>query len=202
MRSRTEASPARRKRLDERSIDGGERMDDTVHGLALVRPDLESRLTDDHHDALRLWLRLLTCTTMVERGIRRRLRERFGMTLARFDLMAQLERFPAGLRMGDLSRRLMVTGGNVTGLVAQLVDEGLVERGAVAHDRRAHLVRLTVRGREVFGAMAVAHERWIVELTDGLAAADRDHLHGLLGRFKSAVRANEPDANGGGEADA
>ena len=68
MRSRTEASPARRKPLDERSIEGGERMDDTVHGLALVRPDLESRLTDDHHDALRLWLRLLTCTTMVERA--------------------------------------------------------------------------------------------------------------------------------------
>jgi DNA-binding MarR family transcriptional regulator len=104
--------------------------------------------------------------------------------------------------MGDLSRRLMVTGGNVTGLVTQLVDEGLVERGAVAHDRRAHLVRLTVRGREVFGAMAVAHERWIVELTEGLAAGDRGHLHGLLGKFKSAVRANEPDANGGGEVDA
>lgn len=79
MTSRTEASPVRRKRLDGRGIEGGERMDDTVHGLAMVRPDLESRLTNDsHHDALRLWLRLLTCTTMVERGIRRRLRERLG----------------------------------------------------------------------------------------------------------------------------
>ena len=72
MTSRTEASPVRRKRLDGRSIEGGERMDDTVHGLAMVRPDLESRLTDDHHDALRLWLRLLTCTTMVERERSRR----------------------------------------------------------------------------------------------------------------------------------
>jgi len=171
-------------------------MNDMMQPLALVRHDLESRLTDDHHDALRLWLRLLTCTTMIERGIRRRLRERFGMTLARFDLMAQLERFPAGLRMGELSRRLMVTGGNVTGLVAQLVDEGLVERSAVLHDRRAHVVRMTVRGREVFNAMALAHERWIVEMTGGLAAAERDRLRGLLGKLKDAVRAHEPDANG------
>ena len=103
-------------------------MGNLAQPLVMMRADLESRLTDDHHDALRLWLRLLTCTTLIERGIRRRLRERYGMTLARFDLMAQLERFPSGLRMGELSRRLMVTGGNVTGLVAQLVDEGLVEK--------------------------------------------------------------------------
>ena len=164
--------------------------------LAMLRPDLESRLTDDDHDALRLWLRLLTCTTLIERGIRRRLRERYGMTLARFDLMAQLERFPAGLRMGELSRRLMVTGGNVTGLVAQLVDEGLVERTAVPHDRRAHVVRLTVRGREAFGAMAISHERWIVEMTGDLEPDDRDQLHSLLGRLKDALRLRERGASG------
>ena len=200
MRYDANASPSRRARPESGAIEGGERMNEMAQPLALVRPDLESRLTDDHHDALRLWLRLLTCTTMVERGIRRRLRERFGMTLARFDLMAQLERFPAGLRMGDLSRRLMVTGGNVTGLVAQLVDEGLVERSAVPHDRRAHLVRLTARGREVFGAMAIAHERWIIEMTEDLSAGDRDHLHGLLGKLKNAVRATDPEANGDGGA--
>lgn len=202
MRYHTKASSAPRTRPDDSGIEGGERMNDMAEPLALVRPDLESRLTDDHHDALRLWLRLLTCTTMIERGIRRRLRDRFGMTLARFDLMAQLERFPAGLRMGDLSRRLMVTGGNVTGLVAQLVDEGLVDRSAVPHDRRAHVVRLTARGRETFGAMAIAHERWIVDMIEDLGTADRDRLHGLLGRLKAAVRSCEPDANVGAEADA
>ena len=164
------------------------------------RPDLESRLTDEHHDALRLWLRLLTCTTMIERAIRRRLRERFGTTLARFDLMAQLERAPAGLRMGELSRRLMVTGGNVTGLVAQLVAEGRVERLPVPRDRRAHIVRLTPSGRTQFRAMAAEHERWIVELTAGLEAAERRRLHALLGELKASVRAHEPGRMGAGDA--
>ena len=155
---------------------------------------------DDHHETLRLWLRLLTCTTMIERGIRRRLRERFGMALARFDLLAQLDRAPSGLRMGELSRRLMVTGGNVTGLVAQLVAEGLVERTAAPEDRRAFVVRLTVRGREAFREMAAEHERWVVELIGGLGSADRARLHALLGTLKSSVRAHEPDDAPGGTA--
>ena len=162
--------------------------------LARTRPDHESRVTGDHHDALRLWLRLLTCTTMIERTIRARLRERHGMTLARFDLLAQLERAPSGLRMGELSRRLMVTNGNVTGLVAQLVAEGLVERKPVPQDRRAHRVRLTEAGRDTFAAMAVEHERWIVELTGCLDAADARRLHALLGELKASVRAAEPRA--------
>lgn len=161
--------------------------------LDAARPDFESRLHDDHHDALRLWLRLMTCTTMIERGIRRRLRERFGMALARFDLLAQLERSSAGLRMGELSRRLMVSGGNVTGLVAQLVAEGLVERSSEPGDRRTSVVRLTAAGHESFRAMAHEHERWIVEMTGGLGAADRARLHSLLGGLKDSVRAVEPD---------
>jgi DNA-binding MarR family transcriptional regulator len=106
--------------------------------------------------------------------------------------MAQLERVPAGLRMGELSRRLMVTGGNVTGLVAQLVAEGRVERQSVPRDRRAHLVRLTAAGRAQFRAMAAEHERWIVAMTAGLDAADRRRLHALLGELKASVRAHEP----------
>ena len=162
--------------------------------LARTRPDPETRITGAHHDALRLWLRLMTCTTLIERVIRARLRERHGMTLARFDLLAQLERAPGGLRMGELSRRLMVTNGNVTGLVAQLANEGLVERRPVPHDRRAHLVRLSAAGRTAFAAMAIEHERWIVELTACLDAADLRRLHGLLGELKSSVRAADPRA--------
>ena len=79
-------------------------------------PDFESRASDTHHESLRLWLRLLTCATMIERHVRANLRERFAISLPRFDLMAQLERHPEGLRMGELTRRLMVTGGNVTGI--------------------------------------------------------------------------------------
>ena len=155
-----------------------------------VAGDPESRLHDDHHDALRLWLRLLTCTLLIERQIKGRLRERFAITLPRFDLMAQLERAHAGLKMSELSRRLMVTGGNVTGLTDQLVAEGLVERRRVPGDRRAHAVSLTAAGRKAFRAMADEHERWIVDLMGGLTDGDRARLYALLGRLKQGVAAN------------
>jgi DNA-binding MarR family transcriptional regulator len=149
--------------------------------------DAETRAARSDHAALRLWLRLFTCSFMVERRIRARLRERFGTTLARFDYLAQLARSPHGLRMRELSERLMVTGGNVTGLTRELVGEGLVERRAVAADRRVQMVRLTARGRRAFDAMAAAHEGWVVELLAALEADERDRLFALLGRFKAAV---------------
>ena len=157
--------------------------------------DHESRLADDHHDALRLWLRLLTCSILIEGRIRARLRERFATTLPRFDLMAQLERNPEGLRMGELSRRLMVTGGNVTGITAALVAEGLVERRAIAGDRRAHAIRLTPAGRRAFDAMAAEHERWVKDMVGGLAAPDRERLHALLGKLKTTI--SGPDSAAG-----
>jgi len=156
---------------------------------AALASDRETRLHDDHHDALRLWLRLLTCTMLIEGRIRARLRDRFDTTLPRFDLMAQLERNPDGLRMGELSRRLMVTGGNVTGITAALVAEGLVERRAIAGDRRAHLVRLTPAGKRAFDAMAAEHEGWVEAMVGGLAAADRERLQALLGKLKTTISA-------------
>jgi DNA-binding MarR family transcriptional regulator len=166
---------------------------DRADGTVAPARDPESRLHDDHHESLRLWLRLLTCSLMIERRIRARLRERFATTLPRFDLMAQLERAPDGLRMGELSQRMMVTGGNVTGITDQLAAEGLVERRPILGDRRAQAVRLTVKGRRTFDAMAAEHERWIVELIGGLSAVDRDRLHALLGRLKTAIRVRDPD---------
>ncbi|HEX8010634.1 MAG TPA: MarR family transcriptional regulator [Casimicrobiaceae bacterium] len=150
--------------------------------------DPESRLRDAHHDALRLWLRLFTCTQLVERAIRVRLRRAFDTTLPRFDLLAQLERNPEGLKMGELSQRLMVTGGNITGLTDQLVREGLVRRQPIAGDRRAFAVQLTAKGKRTFDAMASAHEQWVIELFAGLTAAERRSLYALLGRAKAAVR--------------
>lgn len=165
-------------------------MSRTQGQLAAVPVDREAHASQDHHDALRLWLRLLTCTMLIEREIRARLRKRFAITLPRFDLMAQLERNPQGLRMSELSRRLMVTGGNVTGLTDQLVAEGLVERQPVPTDRRAFTVRLTRAGKRAFDRMAAEHERWIVELLGGLSATELDRLHTLLGRLKTSVRAH------------
>ena len=158
--------------------------------------DAETKVAErpaDHEAELRLWLRLFTCTTLIEGEIRSRLRDHFDFTLPRFDLMAQLERSPAGLRMGELSRRMMVTGGNVTGIADQLVAEGLVERRAIPGDRRVQTLALTERGRAAFGEMAREHERWIVEMTGALASGEVDRLHDLLGRLKASVRSREPD---------
>jgi DNA-binding MarR family transcriptional regulator len=147
------------------------------------RPDRESAARAEDHRALRLWLRLLTCTQLIERHVRLRLRSRFGTTLPRFDLMSQLERHPQGLKMNELSRRLMVTGGNVTGIVDQLAKEGLVERTADA-DRRAFRVRLTRAGARAFGEMARAHEQWIVEILAGLSKREHGELFALLAKVK------------------
>lgn len=154
---------------------------------AAAPPDPETRVAHDDHDALRLWLRLYACAARLERHIRARLKRRFGLSLRRFDLMAQLERAPEGLRMSELSQRLMVSGGNVTSLVDQLVAEGQVERRGVPGDRRASAVRLTARGRAGFLAAAREHEAWVVELTGGVPAADRARLHALLGRLKRSL---------------
>ena len=150
--------------------------------------DAESRVHDDHHETLRLWLRLLTCTLTIEGSVRARLRERFATTLPRFDLMAQLERNPKGLKMGELSRRLMVTGGNVTGITDQLVAEGLVRREPIPGDRRAYAVQLTAKGKRAFDTMAAEHERWVEDLLSGLTRPERARLYALLGRLKTTIR--------------
>jgi DNA-binding MarR family transcriptional regulator len=150
--------------------------------------DMEARAHSEHPEALRLWLRLLTCTQIVEKQVRSQLRERFDTTLPRFDLMAQLERAPDGLKMNELSRRMMVTGGNVTGITDQLVAEGLVDRVDVAGDRRAYRVRLTPKGRKLFIEMASQHESWIVDAFAGLSDKDIATLHRLLGKVKDHAR--------------
>lgn len=153
--------------------------------------DMEARAHSEHPEALRLWLRMLTCTQLVEKQVRTLLRERFDTTLPRFDLMAQLERAPAGLKMNELSRRMMVTGGNVTGITDQLVTEGLVERIDVEGDRRAYCVRLTAKGRKLFHEMARQHEGWIVEAFSGLSDKDLSALHKLLGKVKDHATARQ-----------
>ena len=149
--------------------------------------DLETRVTDEHHQAVKLWLRLLSCTNLVEAEIRGRLRKEFGITLPRFDLMAQLERNPGGLKMNELSRRLMVSGGNVTGLTDQLEKEGLVVRSDDPGDRRAYTVKLTPAGRMLFARMAAVHEQWVIELFSGLNATEKTQVHRLLARLKLHV---------------
>ncbi|MDB5949411.1 MAG: MarR family transcriptional regulator [Massilia sp.] len=153
--------------------------------------DLASRLTQDHHQSLKLWLRMLSCTVRIENEIRGRLRTRFGITLPRFDLMAQLERHPQGLRMGELSKRMMVTGGNITGITDQLEREKLVARVPDPKDRRAYSVTLTPAGRRAFAEMAEVHEAWIAELLKDMSGDDKGKLIDLLSQMKQHL--NAPD---------
>lgn len=145
----------------------------------------EARLRDSDHAALKLWLRMLSCTLQIEGEIRRRLRERFGISLARFDYLAQLHRRREGLKMSELSRCLMVSGGNVTGLTDELERDGLVVRESAPNDRRAWIVRLTPAGRRGFEAMAREHERWVVELFGTLGPSTLLQLHEQLGRLRT-----------------
>jgi DNA-binding MarR family transcriptional regulator len=159
--------------------------------------DLESRVVDADHQALKLWLRLLACTTRIENTVRQRLRESFGTTLPRFDCLAQLARNPGpegGLTMSELSARLMVTGGNVTGIVDQLEAEGHVVREAHPADRRSVAVRLTPQGARHFRRMAATHEAWIVELLGGWSPAEQAQLQGLLGGLKRSWNDPPPAA--------
>ena len=157
--------------------------------------DAETRATRDDHQALRLWLRLYACTSLIESRVRKRLQTRFATTLPRFDLLAQLERAPQGLRMSELSGRLMVTGGNVTGLVDSLEADGLVVRATDGADRRALRVKLTREGRRVFRAMASEHERWIIEMFAGLSTRDArslaDQLHTLKEHVLTRISTDE-----------
>jgi DNA-binding MarR family transcriptional regulator len=161
--------------------------------LALKSPpvilDAESRVNDDHHVSLRLWLRLLSSVNQIENRIRQKLMANFNTTLPRFDLMAQLERSPEGQRMGELSQRMMVTGGNVTGITDCLEKEGLVVREVDPADRRVNRVKLTAAGERQFRRMAAEHERWIIELFAELPQKQKQQLMDLLGEVKVRVRA-------------
>lgn len=158
----------------------------SVHELAADAEalGLEARADHNDHAVLRLWLRLLASTTQIEAEIRKRLRENFGISLARFDYMAQLYRYRDGLKMRALSRYLMVTGGNVTGLTDELARDGLVARETDPQDRRACIVRLTAKGKRSFEAMAREHESWIHELFAGLDARAVAQLHDHLGTLR------------------
>jgi DNA-binding MarR family transcriptional regulator len=143
---------------------------------------------EDHGDELRLWLRLLTCTTLIEREVRRRLRARFGVTMPRFDLMAQLDKAPGGMTLSDVSKRMMVSNGNVTGLVERLVETGHIDRRTSETDRRVQVIRLTRLGRADFRKMAAEHETWIADLFAGLDGQDMRDLMRLLASAKASAR--------------
>jgi DNA-binding MarR family transcriptional regulator len=134
---------------------------------------------------LRLWIRLLRASRQIEKVTRERLKSRFNATLPRFDVMAALYRKPNGMLMSEISRFLMVSNGNVTGIVDRLVSDGLVARSQRDGDRRTSFVRLTRKGCAAFAEMAAAHESWIDELLSGIPVRDAEQLSAKLKAFKS-----------------
>ena len=157
--------------------------------------DFETRSSANDHLDLRLWLRMMALHKLITSEARRRLRASFGMSLSRFDLMAQLHGCREGLRMGEISSRLMVTTGNITALTDELEAEGYVERIADPRSRRAYLVRLTPKGKKAFSAAAKANEAWISEFFSILSDREKERLYEMLGRQKAFIQTRVRGAN-------
>jgi DNA-binding MarR family transcriptional regulator len=141
--------------------------------------------------ALRIWLRLLTSSWLIEKQVRGRFRTEFETTLPRFDVMAALAREPAGQTMGDVSRWLLVSSGNITGIFARLEEDGLVTRTRSADDRRTHLVRLSHKGSEEFERLSSAHEKWIRNMLSGMTRQEMTALDELLTKVKISLANKE-----------
>ncbi|HWK96440.1 MAG TPA: MarR family transcriptional regulator [Pseudolabrys sp.] len=137
---------------------------------------------------LRLWLRLLRATRLIESELRERLRKEFAITLPQFDVMAALARKEDGMTMTELSRMLMVSNGNVTGIIDRLTAEKLVLRQAPASDRRSFIVRLTPKGAAQFAVVAKVHEDWVDQLLADFDAAEADHIIEMLGGLAQLSR--------------
>jgi len=163
-----------------------ERSDDLT-GTTSASSDYETAIRAADGLELRVWLRLLTCANMIERHVRQKLRDRFDITLPRFDLLAQLDRAPDGLALGEISRRLMVSNGNVTGLIDRLTAEGLIDRRHAPEDRRIQIVRLTPAGKAAFDAMTPEHRDWIKTVMSGLDRRALAQLLELLGQLKDST---------------
>src|ERR1700740_3563511 len=163
---------------------------------------MTARIREKHDGALagrievRAWLRLLSCSTVVEKRLRRRFIEQFDTTLPRFDVLATLERHPDGVAMGELSRSLLVSNGNVTSLVRQLESAGLISSRPAPDDRRSSIVTLTEQGRVHFAELAEAHHAWIHGMLGGMERADLEALYKLLAKLKSSIAAETADEEG------
>lgn len=152
-----------------------------------MRDDYESGVGGKDGMELRVWLRLITCFNLMDNTVRQKLHQEYETTLPRFDVLAQLHREDGPLTMGELSRRLMVTNGNVTGLIDRLAREGLVERKPAPDDRRRQMVAMTDQGQAFFETMAEDHQGWIADMTGDLNAGEKRDLFRLLGRLKQSI---------------
>ena len=135
----------------------------------------------------RTWLRMLACTNLVLVNLRANLRSQFDVTLPTFDILAQLQRSPTGPTMSELSRRLLVSKGNVTDLVTRLERRGLLKRRADGHDARVQHVHLTLAGERLIRRMLAAHDRWLIAMTAELGQQPMLGLYRSLGALREVL---------------
>ena len=162
-------------------------MEDRSNSSSEPTSDFESGINDDDLIDLRVWLRLLTCTHLIERRVRQNLRSEFQTTLPRFDVLAQIARSPEGQPMRELSERLMVTNGNITPLVDRLVEDGLVIREPSTDDRRVQHVKLTNTGKQALDSMIPEHKDWVSDLMQDMDRSQATALYTLLGQLKNSI---------------
>lgn len=162
-----------------------------------MRPGIREKHDGDLADrsSIRLWLRLLSCATVMEKRLKRRLSDRFDSTLPRFDVLAALDRAPDGLTMGALSGALLVSNGNVTGVVQGLIREGHVTLCPSPTDRRASIAQLTPGGAAHFATLADAHHHWVEAMVAGMTREDRQALYTLLGALKQSLAADSGEVD-------
>jgi DNA-binding MarR family transcriptional regulator len=125
---------------------------------------------------------------MIHHYIRRNLKEAFALTMPRFDLLAQVARPPIGPSLGELSRRLLVTKGNITDIVARLEAVDLIERRRDDSDARVQYVFLTDAGRKLYDGILPEHSRWLSELMQEVNEKDLVVLFDALGILKAALK--------------
>ena len=147
-----------------------------------LEPDISGTLD------LRIWVRLLSCARIIEKGLRRKFQEQFDTTLPRFDVMAALDRAEGGLNMGSLSRALLVSNGNITAMIRQLVEQGLVRSRLDPLDRRSAIVALTPKGKASFAELAAAHHQWVREALQDFPVPMREQLLPLLSELRASLR--------------
>lgn len=138
-----------------------------------------------HSLGLSLWLRLMKAHNLILKEARRSVEP--AVTLPQFDVMAQLSRHPGGMTFVELSRRLLVSAGNLTGIVARLERDGLVARAAHESDRRARRIRLTAAGRRKLAALLPRHAHDIESALRALPRGEIRRLRDLLGRLNQAL---------------
>ncbi|MEE8296041.1 MAG: MarR family transcriptional regulator [Sphingomonadales bacterium] len=149
------------------------------------------KANSNNREALRLWLHLITLTTVVEKKIRRNLKTKFETTLPRFDIMATLDRSGQKMTMGDLTSRLLVSKGNVTGVVASLVKQGLLKRERDKSDKRTHYLSLTNKGKREFSEQAKAHQGWINDYFSGQEMSELSAMVAQLSKLKETISQNQ-----------